>query len=58
MELQFEAALALGQIEIEAGKTSAGRARLQALEKDATAHGFLLIAKKAAAARKQAADPG
>jgi DNA-binding winged helix-turn-helix (wHTH) protein/tetratricopeptide (TPR) repeat protein len=55
LALQFEAALALGEIEIEAGKSSAGRARLQALEKDATAHGFLLVAKKAAAARKQAA---
>ena len=53
LELQFEAALALGEIEIESAKASAGRARLQALEKDATAHGFLLIARKAAAARKQ-----
>ncbi len=53
LELQFEAALALGEIEIESAKASAGRARLQALEKDATAHGFLLIARKAAAARQQ-----
>ncbi len=52
-ELQFEAALALGETEIEAAKAGAGRARLQALEKDATARGFLLIARKAAAARQQ-----
>ncbi len=53
IELQFEAALALGEIEIESAKATAGRARLQTLEKDATAHGFLLIARKAAAARQQ-----
>ncbi len=53
MELRFEAALALGEIEIESAKTGVGRARLQTLEKDATAHGFLLIARKAAAARRQ-----
>ncbi len=52
-ELQFEAALALGETEIEAARAGAGRARLQALEKDATARGFLLIARKAAAARQQ-----
>ena len=55
LELQFEAALALGEIEIEATKAGAGRARLQALEKAATAHGFLLIARKAATARQQPA---
>jgi tetratricopeptide (TPR) repeat protein/DNA-binding winged helix-turn-helix (wHTH) protein len=53
MELQFETALALGEIEIESAQAAAGRARLQALEKDATAHGFLLIARKAAAARQK-----
>jgi DNA-binding winged helix-turn-helix (wHTH) protein/tetratricopeptide (TPR) repeat protein len=55
LELQFEAALALGELEIESAKTSAGRARLQALEKDATARGFLLIARKAAAAKGRVA---
>jgi DNA-binding winged helix-turn-helix (wHTH) protein/tetratricopeptide (TPR) repeat protein len=55
MALEFEAALALGEVEIQAGKASAGRARLQALEKDASSHGFLLVAKKAAAARRQPA---
>jgi eukaryotic-like serine/threonine-protein kinase len=41
------AALALGEIEIASGKTAAGRARLEALEKEAREKGFLLIARKA-----------
>ena len=49
---RFEARLALGEIEMKSGKTAAGRARLEQLEKDATAKGFLLIARKAAAAAK------
>ena len=44
---QLEADLALGETEMTAGATDAGRARLVALEKDATAKGFLLIARKA-----------
>jgi hypothetical protein len=48
---QFEASLALGEIEMKMGKSAAGRARLEALEKDATAKGFGLIARKAAAAK-------
>jgi serine/threonine protein kinase/tetratricopeptide (TPR) repeat protein/TolB-like protein len=47
---QYEARLALGELEMKSGKTTAGRARLAALEKDATAKGFLLIARKAHAA--------
>lgn len=43
--------LALGQIEMESGQESTGRAHLQALEKDATAKSFLLIANKANKAR-------
>lgn len=50
LEEQLESRLALGQIEMKSGKTAAGRARLAALEKDAGAKGFLLIARKAAAA--------
>jgi tetratricopeptide (TPR) repeat protein len=46
--LQLEARLALGEIEIKSGKATAGRTHLAALEKDATAKGFLLIARKAA----------
>jgi serine/threonine protein kinase/tetratricopeptide (TPR) repeat protein/TolB-like protein len=49
---QLEARLALGEIEMKSGKTSAGRARLAALEKEAAKKDFLLIARKAAAARK------
>jgi tetratricopeptide (TPR) repeat protein len=52
---QFEARLALGQIEMESGGATDGRTRLEALRKDATAQGFLLIARKAAAAAKASA---
>jgi len=44
---QFEARLALGEIEIEAGSSASGKARLEALEKDAQAKEFGLIARKA-----------
>ncbi len=44
---QFEARLALGEIEMKSGKSAPGRARLAALEKEATTKGFLLIARKA-----------
>jgi serine/threonine protein kinase/tetratricopeptide (TPR) repeat protein len=44
---QFDAHLALGEIEIRTGKSISGRPRLASLEKDATAKGFLLIARKA-----------
>ena len=47
----LEARLALGDIEMKSGQTVAGRARLDALEKDATAKGFVLIAHKAAVAK-------
>jgi len=46
----YEARLALGEIETSTGKTGAARFRLHALEKDATEHGYLLIARKAHAA--------
>ena len=38
---------------MKSGDTAAGRLRLKALEKDATAKGFLLIARKAQAAAAQ-----
>jgi len=44
---QLEADLALGETEMKSGQTETGHARLVALEKDATAKGFLLIAHKA-----------
>jgi tetratricopeptide (TPR) repeat protein len=46
---QFECRLAIGELEMKSGKAVAGRAHLGALEKDATAKGFLLIARKAKA---------
>ena len=46
----LEASLALGEAEMKSGETAAGRARLVALEKDATAKGFFLIARQAHAA--------
>lgn len=49
-EAEFEARLALGEVEMTSGKTTAGRARLAALERDATSKGFLLVARKARAA--------
>jgi tetratricopeptide (TPR) repeat protein len=48
---QFEARLALGEIEMKSGKTSAGRNRLEALEREAQQKGFGLIARKAAKAK-------
>jgi tetratricopeptide (TPR) repeat protein len=44
---QFEARLALGEIELHSGQVAAGRAHLAALGKDASAKGFLLITHKA-----------
>jgi ATP/maltotriose-dependent transcriptional regulator MalT len=52
-QLEFEARLALGEAEIKAGYSTTGRAELASLQRDARAKGFLLIARKAAAARKQ-----
>lgn len=51
--LNYEARLALGEIEMNSGKTGAARFRLRALEKDATEHGYLLVARRA-----QASLPG
>jgi eukaryotic-like serine/threonine-protein kinase len=50
VELEFEARLALGEIEIAAGKVAAGRARLTELQKDAEGKGYLLFVSKARAA--------
>jgi tetratricopeptide (TPR) repeat protein len=48
VSLGFDVRLALGEIELKAGK-DAGRERLAALEKEATVRGFLLIAREARA---------
>ena len=50
VELQFDARLAIGEIEMKAGKTAEGRAHLETLEKDATAKGYLLFVHKSEAA--------
>lgn len=47
LECQLKAGLALGEVEILAGKTSAGRATLTSVQSLASARGFLLIARKA-----------
>lgn len=49
---EFEARLVLGEIEMKSPDTARGRARLASLEKDARARGFVLIANKAAKARR------
>jgi eukaryotic-like serine/threonine-protein kinase len=46
---QFDARLALGELEIKSGNPAAGRAGLSALEKEARAKGYLSIARQAAA---------
>ncbi len=44
---QLEARLAAGEIELRAGRGEGGRARLAAVESDATARGFVRVARKA-----------
>ena len=51
MNYQFEARLALGELEKKSGHIGAAQAQLASLEKAARAKGFGLIARKAAAAR-------
>jgi hypothetical protein len=48
---EYEARLALGQIDVKAGRIAAAGVRLAALEKEARAKGFQLIAGKAAKSR-------
>jgi hypothetical protein len=48
--IEFEIRLALGEIEIKSGKADAGRARLSALQNEASGKGFFLVAQKAQAA--------
>lgn len=45
---QFEAELALGEIEVQSGDAARGRTRLDTLQKASSAKGFNLIARKAA----------
>ncbi len=53
--IEFEARLTLGKLEMRYGNPNAGRTRLAALEKQASAAGFGLIAHNAAMARKERA---
>jgi TolB-like protein len=46
----LQARLALGEAELKAGRTAAGRNTLNALQKEAATRGFLLIAREAARA--------
>ncbi len=55
-DLQLEARLALGEIEVGSGRTATGVPRLQELEKEATQKGFVLIAHKASAATASRRD--
>ena len=52
VDLEFEARLAEGEIEMRAGGTVAGREHLARLERDANAKRFGLIARQAATARQ------
>jgi hypothetical protein len=45
---QFDARLALGELEIKSGNSAAARASLSALEKEARDKGYLSIARQAA----------
>ena len=60
LEYEFAARLALGEVELASGRTAAGRARLETLQTDATAEGFLLVARQSAdaLALKLASRPG
>ena len=49
-EDEFQAALSLGELEMRSNNVSAGREQLRALEKSATARGFLFFAHKASLA--------
>jgi serine/threonine protein kinase/tetratricopeptide (TPR) repeat protein len=49
LRYELETRLVLGEIDVKSGNGSVGRVQLAALERDATAKGFLLIARKAKA---------
>jgi hypothetical protein len=56
LEGQYEARLALGEVELAAGRTAAGLARLKALERDARKSGWESWARKAAALQNGSSD--
>jgi DNA-binding winged helix-turn-helix (wHTH) protein/tetratricopeptide (TPR) repeat protein/TolB-like protein len=51
MGIQLDARLALAEIELKEGQTAVARAHLAAIEADAKAKGYLLVARKASIAR-------
>ena len=53
VQSEFEARLALGEIQMRAGHTDSGRSTLQSLARDAKSRGFPLIAANALAACQQ-----
>jgi tetratricopeptide (TPR) repeat protein len=56
--LEFESRLALGEIELLSDRSAAGRRRLEALEMEARARGFGLVARKAAVVSDGVVAPG
>jgi tetratricopeptide (TPR) repeat protein len=57
LEGQYEARLALGEVELAAGRTAAGLARLKALERDASKSGWEAWARKASLQGARALSP-
>jgi serine/threonine protein kinase/tetratricopeptide (TPR) repeat protein len=57
LEGQYEARLALGEVELAAGRTAAGLARLKALERDARKSGWEAWARKASLQGARALSP-
>jgi tetratricopeptide (TPR) repeat protein len=53
LEYEYKISLALGEIELQSGDTTRGRARLQAVVSDANRKGFGLIARNAIAVLKE-----
>ena len=51
-KMSISGRLLVGEVEIASGQAAEGRARLEALERQARAKGFLLIANQAATARR------
>ena len=52
LAVEFDADMALGEVEIASGQVAQGRSRLEALERQARSKGFLLVATRAASARR------
>ena len=54
--IELEARLALGEIEVNSGVRTRGRAQLQTVERDASQKGFALLARNAASHLREAAE--